>query len=40
MRDAAEVFNKGIEANPADPLNYVGLARLPFTTLKRQRPKS
>jgi len=30
MRDAAEVFNKGIEANPADPLNYVGLARVAF----------
>ncbi len=30
MREAAEVFNKGIEANAADPLNHVGLARVAF----------
>jgi tetratricopeptide (TPR) repeat protein len=30
MREAAEDFNKGIEANAADPLNHVGLARVAF----------
>jgi tetratricopeptide (TPR) repeat protein len=29
-RDAAEIFNKGVEANPTDPLNYVGLAKVAF----------
>ncbi len=29
-KDAADIFNKGVEANPAEPLNYVGLAKVAF----------
>jgi tetratricopeptide (TPR) repeat protein len=29
-KDAKDIFNKGIAANPAEPLNYVGLARVAF----------
>ena len=29
-KEAADIFNKGISANPADPLNYVGLAKVAF----------
>ncbi|MFN2314525.1 MAG: tetratricopeptide repeat protein, partial [Bacteroidales bacterium] len=27
-KEAAEIFNKGVTANPAEPLNYVGLAKV------------
>ena len=29
-KDAADIFNKGVNANPAEPLNYVGLAKVAF----------
>jgi tetratricopeptide (TPR) repeat protein len=29
-KEAADIFNKGVEANPADPLNYIGLAKVAF----------
>lgn len=29
-REAADIFEKGIEVNPSDPLNYVGLAQVAF----------
>jgi len=29
-KDAADIFNKGVNANPADPLNYIGLAKVAF----------
>jgi tetratricopeptide (TPR) repeat protein len=29
-KDAREVYQKGVEANPNDPLNYVGLAKVAF----------
>lgn len=29
-KEAAEIFNKGVSANPAEPLNYVGLAKVAF----------
>ncbi len=29
-KEAAEIFNKGVTANPAEPLNYVGLAKVAF----------
>jgi len=29
-KEAADIFNKGIQANASDPLNYVGLARVAF----------
>jgi len=28
MNEASDIFNKGIEANPAEPLNFVGLAKV------------
>jgi tetratricopeptide (TPR) repeat protein len=28
MNEAADIFNKGVEANPNDPLNFVGLAKV------------
>jgi len=28
MNEAAEIFNDGVEANPNDPLNFVGLAKV------------
>jgi tetratricopeptide (TPR) repeat protein len=31
-KEAADIFNKGVDANPADPLNYVGLAKIAFYT--------
>jgi tetratricopeptide (TPR) repeat protein len=30
MQEAGDLFNKGVTANPAEPLNYVGLARVAF----------
>jgi tetratricopeptide (TPR) repeat protein len=30
MKEAGDLFNKGVTANPAEPLNYVGLARVAF----------
>ena len=27
-KDAREVYQKGVEANPNDPLNYIGLAKV------------
>jgi tetratricopeptide (TPR) repeat protein len=29
-REAADIFDEGVKANPSDPLNYVGLARVAF----------
>lgn len=29
-KEAADIFNKGVEANAADPLNYIGLAKVAF----------
>jgi tetratricopeptide (TPR) repeat protein len=29
-KEAAEIFNKGVTANPAEPLNYIGLAKVAF----------
>jgi tetratricopeptide (TPR) repeat protein len=29
-KEAADIFNKGVTANPAEPLNYVGLAKVAF----------
>jgi tetratricopeptide (TPR) repeat protein len=29
-KEAAEIFNNGVTANPAEPLNYVGLAKVAF----------
>ena len=28
MNEASDIFNKGVEANPTDPLNFVGLAKV------------
>ncbi len=28
MKEAEDIFNKGVEANPSEPLNYVGLAKV------------
>src|SRR5665648_769243 len=29
-KEAGALFNKGVEANPSDPLNYIGLAKVAF----------
>jgi len=29
-REAGDLFNKGVTANPSEPLNYIGLAKVAF----------
>ena len=29
-KDAKEIYQKGVDANPNDPLNYIGLAKVAF----------
>lgn len=29
-KEAADIFDRGVEANPAEPLNYIGLAKVAF----------
>ena len=39
-KSAKEIYQKGVDANPNDPLNYVGLLRLLFflvTTIQRTK---
>ena len=37
-KEARDIYNKGVSANPNDPLNYIGLAKVASTSVTIKQP--